>query len=575
MNKELNKSVKHYTIEDLEEILDKLPYQIWLKDEDGKYVYINKLGIEKVGLSKEDIIGKSDYDIRDYNIAKQCAETDRVLIDKNHDIYNEEQSNIDGQDIYHKVHKFIVNQNTTKKNLIGGIAEEISLDKKIQLELESNLLSYLDESKIEDDSKNILHSALVSLKKFIKCKNIEIFLYDEDKKNFNLYLSENKEESKFKEGSQIHINEEIENKLCSNEVYENRYFEIHESISKLQKDNIKDNLKIKSMKLANKLFGLVCISYEEEIDNTCKDDSYLEEILTKISIIIKQIENKDQISCINQKKDELESIIELESIKSDFFANIVSHEFRTPVNIILSIVQLVNSYINSTNSNISKTKMTEYLKILKQNAYRLLRLVNNIVDTAKISNNSYDLRLENHNIISIVENITMSTVRYANDKRLNIVFDTDKEDVILACDSDNIERIMFNLISNAIKFSYCNTDIEIKIKTDLDLNRLFVSVKNYGQTIDECDRERIFGKFTQIDDLFIRKNEGSGIGLFLVKKFVEMHSGKIYIDSIENATQITFYLPIYTIDEEYVYNQKIGKNDIIEKCDIELSDIYI
>ncbi|WP_122638720.1 sensor histidine kinase [Romboutsia sp. Marseille-P6047] len=395
------------------------------------------------------------------------------------------------------------------------------------------------------------------------------------KKNFNLYLSENKEESKFKEGSQIHINEEIENKLCSNEVYENRYFEIHESISKLQKDNIKDNLKIKSMKLANKLFGLVCISYEEEIYNTCKDDSYLEEILTKISIIIKQIENKDQISCINQKKDELESIIELESIKSDFFANIVSHEFRTPVNIILSIVQLVNSYINSTNSNISKTKMTEYLKILKQNAYRLLRLVNNIVDTAKISNNSYDLRLENHNIISIVENITMSTVRYANDKRLNIVFDTDKEDVILACDSDNIERIMFNLISNAIKFSYCNTDIEIKIKTDLDLNRLFVSVKNYGQTIDECDRERIFGKFTQIDDLFIRKNEGSGIGLFLVKKFVEMHSGKIYIDSIENATQITFYLPIYTIDEEYVYNQKIGKNDIIEKCDIELSDIYI
>ena len=490
MKTTLDKSVKHYTIEDLEEILDKLPYQIWLKDKDGKHVYINKLGADNIGLPKEDIIGKTDYEIRDYGIAKQCIETDRVLIEKKHDIYNEEQSNINGQDVWHKVHKFIINKNTNQENLIGGIAEEISLDKNIQLELENNLLSYLDKSKIEDDSKGTLHSALVSLKKLISCKNIEILLYDDKRKLFNLYLSENKEESKFKISSKIYINEEIENKLCSNEIYENRYFEIYEKIDRLQKDDIKDDLKIKHMKLANKLFGLVCISYEKELDNTYKDDSYLEDILTKISIIIKQIENKDKILYINQKKDELESIIELESIKSDFFA-IVSHEFRTPVNIIISIAQLLISDIEGKNTNINNAKITEYLKSLKRNAYRLLRLVNNIVDTAKISNNSYDLKLENYNIISILENITMSTVRFADEKKRNIVFDTDQEDVILACDVDKIERIMLNLISNAIKFSDFDTDIEIKINTNFDLNRLFISVKNYGKAIEECDKNRI------------------------------------------------------------------------------------
>ena len=166
MNEKNDKLVRNYTIEDLEFILDKLPYQIWLKDNEGKHIYVNKLGAEKIGLSKEEIIGKSDYEIRNYDMAKRCVETDRRLIEKNHDIYNKEHSRIDEQDIWHKVHKFIVNRNAAEEKVIAGIAEEITLDKNIQLKLERNLLNYLDISKKEDDSRKILHSALVSLKKF-------------------------------------------------------------------------------------------------------------------------------------------------------------------------------------------------------------------------------------------------------------------------------------------------------------------------------------------------------------------------------------------------------------------------
>ena len=153
MDNKFDKSCRNYTIEDLEDILDKLPYQVWLKDKDGKHIYINKLGADKIGLSKMDIIGKSDYEIRDYDIAKKCAETDKSLIDNNHDIYNEEHSKIDGRDIWYKVHKFILNREETKQNIICGIAEEVSLERSIELKLENNLLEYLDKSKDEEDSK--------------------------------------------------------------------------------------------------------------------------------------------------------------------------------------------------------------------------------------------------------------------------------------------------------------------------------------------------------------------------------------------------------------------------------------
>ena len=573
MDKKIEKSFRNYTIEDLEAVLDKLPYQIWIKDKDGKHIYINKSGAENIGLPKEDIIGKSDYDLRDYTMAERCVETDINLMKNNQDIYNEECTNIDGQDIWYKVHKFILNRSKDKEKILCGMAEEISLDRNLQIRLESNVLKILDKNKEDDDSKKYLHSTLTDLKKVLNCKNIDILLYNENKKVFKHYISENEDNSIFRDNLELPINEYIKNKLNCNCVDCNKYSEMYYKIIKLQKGNAEENLKIKRIKLGGELFGLVCISYDKDININSKDDSFLQEIVTKIGIIIKLIENKDEIVSITNKKDELESIIQLESIKTDFFAN-VSHEFRTPVNIILSIVQLLNSYIKDTDKNIDIKKYSGYLNSLRQSSYRLLRLVNNIIDTAKIKNNVEILKLENHNIISIIENITMSTVIYAKEKNRNIIFDTDEEEVILACDQDKIERIILNLISNAIKFSDSNTDIEININTKLDLNRVFISIKNYGEAIKEYDRERIFGKFTQKEDLFTRRNEGSGIGLFLVRKLVEMHNGKIYVDDIEDATQLTFYLPIETIDKEYIYNETTYENDISERCVIEFSDIY-
>lgn len=558
------KIIRNYTIEDLEELLDKLPYQIWLKNDQKRYIYINKLGAEKLGLSKEQIIGKSDYEFREYDIAEKCNETDTEVLEKKVDIYNEEHSKIDDYEIWHKVYKFILNRES-KREIIGGVAREISLDKNLQLEFESNLMSYsnIDEEK-KYNNKKVVHSLLKEIKNIVEYKNISIYLYDKDNEKFKFYLSENEKENKLT--SDIHINKDIENKLCSKEIIKNKYEEIYNKLEKFKGE--KENLEIRHIELANKLFALVVITYDESENYFSKKDSYLNEILSKIGYIVKQIENNSEIKCISEKKKELEDVIKLESMKVEFLSN-MSHEFRTPINIILAITQLLNMH----NKSLSDEKYKEYLNVLKQNSYRLLRLINNIMDITKVNSDSDQLNLVNCNIVSVLEEIVMSTVLYASEKKRNIIFDTDNEEIILACDEDKIERIMLNLISNAIKFSDCDTDIEVKINTNLDLNRVYISVKNYGSNIEFKDREKIFERFYRVDNSLNRKNEGCGIGLFLCRKFIEMHGGEIFLDNIDNGTQFSFYLPI-NITEEKINNPIIQKDSLIERCNIEFSDIY-
>ena len=558
-----DKITRNYTIEDLEEILDKLPYQIWLKDDQKRYIYINKLGAEKLGLSKEQIIGKSDYEFREYDIAEKCDKTDIEVIEKKVDIYNEEHSKIDDHEIWHGVYKFILNKEN-KREIIGGVAREISLDKNLQLEFESNLMSYLniDEEK-KYNNKKAVHSLLEEIKNIIEYKNMSIYLYDKDNEKFKFYLSENEKENKF--NVDIHINKDIENKLCSKDI-KNKYEEIYNKLEKFK--GKKESLEIRHIELANKLFALVVITYDESKNYFSKKDSYLNEILSKIGYIVKQIENNSEIKCISEKKKELEDVIKLESMKVEFLSN-MSHEFRTPINIILAITQLLNMH----NKSLSDEKYKEYLNVLKQNSYRLLRLINNIMDITKVNSDSDQLNLVNCNIVSVLEEIVMSTVLYASEKKRNIIFDTDNEEIILACDEDKIERIMLNLISNAIKFSECDTDIEVKINTNLDLNRVYISIKNYGYNIEFKDREKIFERFYRVDNSLNRKNEGCGIGLFLCRKFIEMHEGEIFLDNIDNGTQFSFYLPINITDEK-IHNTIIQKDSLIERCNIEFSDIY-
>ena len=276
---------------------------------------------------------------------------------------------------------------------------------------------------------------------------------------------------------------------------------------------------------------------------------------------------------LEEEKMRLEKTIELESLKTEFFAN-MSHEFKTPLNIILTTVQVLAENFN--NSNNTCNNINRYLKGIKQNSYRLLKIVNNIMDITKIDSGSYNLELGNYNIVNIVEDIVLSVAEYISENKRNIIFDTTEEEIILACDPMKIERIMLNLLSNALKYTYEKGNIEVLVDMNSEKNEVIISVRNDGDPIQDKDKEKIFERFTQSENLYTRKREGTGIGLFLVKLLVELHGGRIYVDTSESkGTKFVFILPIRLTEEKnenYTYTKQISSK--VEKCDIEFSDIY-
>ena len=269
-----------------------------------------------------------------------------------------------------------------------------------------------------------------------------------------------------------------------------------------------------------------------------------------------------------------EKAIEVETMKNQFFSN-VSHEFKTPLNIILTTMQLINSNIESKNIiSSSEINLEKYMNSIKQNCYRLLRLVNNIIDMSRIDYGYFETHLGNYNIVSVVEDITMSILEYVKVKGINLIFDTEIEEEIIACDPDKIERIILNLLSNAIKYTDKGGTIKVSVKTND--NNVYISVMDTGIGIPNDKLPHIFDRYTQIDNGITRKWNGSGIGLSLVKSLVELQGGKISAKSeFEKGSDFIIMLPIKQIE---VKNNISTMNNLttskVEKCNIEFSDIY-
>ena len=255
---------------------------------------------------------------------------------------------------------------------------------------------------------------------------------------------------------------------------------------------------------------------------------------------------------------------EANRLKAHFIANI-SHELKTPITVIMSVMQLaiVKENVRENSSNID---------IINNNCQRLLRLINNIIDIEKFDTHQLSLDLENINIVNLIEDIISSIEPYAKSKNLNIIFDTNDEDIIMAIDYSKIERIILNLLSNAIKFSYDNGYIYVNVnKEDENVN---ISVRDFGIGMDKNYLDKIFDRFVQLDNTMTRKNEGSGIGLSIVKSFVSLHDGTIDVKSEKyQGSEFIINIPIRLIEEKEVF---LYKNDVLDfNIKTEFSDIYM
>lgn len=267
------------------------------------------------------------------------------------------------------------------------------------------------------------------------------------------------------------------------------------------------------------------------------------------------------------KMKEMEKTIKMHE---ELFANI-SHELKTPLNVIFSANQLMEMYLKAGSNN--REKLLRETGVIRQNCYRFTKLINNVVDLSKADAGFFKLDLKNENIVDIVENIVQSVAEYVREKDINIVFDTDVEELIIACDALKIERVMLNLISNAIKFSDPGSCIFVYVMSKQAA--VEIAVQDTGIGIEKSQLDLIFNRFHQVDKSLSRNAEGAGIGLSLVKSIVEAHGGNISVDSAVNEGSIfRFEIPAGIVEDTCDTDKNLKTSSRVELINVEFSDIY-
>ncbi|MGM0438238.1 MAG: sensor histidine kinase [Bacillota bacterium] len=263
-----------------------------------------------------------------------------------------------------------------------------------------------------------------------------------------------------------------------------------------------------------------------------------------------------------KKLQEKQEELKYTKLKNNFFRNL-SHELKTPLNLIFSSLQMMEMY------NGDNEKMDEYINITKQNSYRLMRIINNLLDLNKIENDSFNLNIENIDIIELCRNLKNSIKCHAKSENKILEFKSYTDSKIISCDSYKIERALLNLLSNALKFTDENDKISIIIEKEE--NYVDIIIKDTGIGIKEEKKDIIFEEFGQIDDSLSRNHEGTGLGLSISKSIIELHDGKIEMKSkYKKGTEFKIKLPDKYLNDEEVVNNYHNEINLIK---LELSDI--
>jgi len=242
---------------------------------------------------------------------------------------------------------------------------------------------------------------------------------------------------------------------------------------------------------------------------------------------------------IEQEKQEAQRIHELDALKIRFFTN-VSHEFRTPLSLIITPLEKILGKGLENN-------LQQQLVLVQRNARRLLNLVNQLLDFRKMEVQEIKLYTSEGDIVAFIKELTTSFSDLSEKKQIHLDFHSSIKELNMLYDPDKIEKIIFNLLSNAFKF----TPEQGNISVDVQLQQgsvLAIMVKDNGIGIPLEQQERIFERFFQHDIPGSMVNQGSGIGLSITREFVKLHGGTISVDSAPGmGSCFTILLPVQGI----------------------------
>ena len=308
---------------------------------------------------------------------------------------------------------------------------------------------------------------------------------------------------------------------------------------------------VSKISIKSTVFGMVILAKREENYYKTEDLDALNAASSILSYIIKDLELsnvfKIQLKALKDGiiekntayktiKEQNEKILEADKVKNEFLANI-SHELRTPLNSILGFSDILGAQLYG-NLN---SKQEEYVNDIKISATHLLGMINEILDMSKIEANAVKVVKSAFWISRAATEVCNILHPLAQKKNINITVSMD-EDFEVFADYQKIQQILYNLVSNAIKYSPENDTIDINISSSGDVFK--IAVHDNGIGIDKKYHGKIFAKFVQLDNAYTKKESSTGLGLTITKELVELHGGKIsVISEVNNGSTFIVEIP--------------------------------
>jgi len=264
------------------------------------------------------------------------------------------------------------------------------------------------------------------------------------------------------------------------------------------------------------------------------DDSHIALVTTFADQAVIALEN---VRLFDEIQDKSRQLAEASQHKSQFLAN-MSHELRTPLNAILGYSELMADGAYGEPSE----KMLGVLKRLESNGKHLLGLINDVLDLSKIEAGQLELELSDYSVRDIAQTVRSTLESLAADKKLVFKVEIAPELPPGRGDGRRLTQVLINLVGNAIKFTDAG---EVAIKAEANNGSFDVSVRDTGPGISTADQAKLFQEFQQADNAITRKKGGTGLGLAISKRIIEMHGGKIWVESqLGHASTFAFTLPV-------------------------------
>jgi PAS domain S-box-containing protein len=292
------------------------------------------------------------------------------------------------------------------------------------------------------------------------------------------------------------------------------------------------------------------------------DKSYIHAIIMDITEKKMQEDALHETEC--REKELLQETIEMK----DSFLTMITHEFKTPIAIINAAIQTLEIVCRDELSD----KMRGYIGKIRQNSLRQQRLVENMLDITRLKAGRMKAERRNVEIVSLTREIVESVKVYSDQKHLRLTFWSGCDEVIISTDIEKYERILLNLMSNAIKFTPARRSIDVVM--DIRDTCLIVAIRDRGIGIPDDKKLIIFERFGQADSSLTRQAEGTGVGLYLVKLLVDSLDGRIQVTSREGFGS-TFSLVLPLQQDATLVSHKINGNKILQAANLECSDIIL